>query len=229
MKIMIVGASGGIGNLLTKHFDSKENDLFLTYNKSRNKIYPTRNAKSTIIKSDFTNVNDSENAFSDIEPLDVLINVIGCVANNLIYRMEEQEWDAVINTNLKSIFLSCRYGIPKMVEEGHIINFSSVLGRMGMIGASNYAASKGGVESFTKSLALECLHNRKIYVNAIALGYFKIGLGTDLSEKIVNTIKEKIPLKDFGEPDEIIKAVDYIISSKYLVGQVIEINGGLLL
>jgi len=229
MKIMIVGASGGIGNLLTKHFDSKGNVLYLTYNKSRNKIYTSRNAKSTITKSDFTKVNDVENVFSDIEPLDVLINAIGCVENNLICRMEEQEWDTVINTNLKSIFLSCRYAIPKMVEEGHIINFSSVLGRMGMVGATNYAASKGGVESFTKSLALECLHNRKIYVNAIALGYFKIGMGLDLSEKIVNTIKKKIPLKDFGEPDEIIKVVDYILSSKYLVGQVIEINGGLLL
>ena len=100
---------------------------------------------------------------------------------------------------------------------------------MGMIGATNYAASKGGVESFSKSLALECLHNRKIFVNVIALGYFKVGMGLDLNEKIINTIKEKIPLKDFGEPDEITKAVDYILSSKYLVGQVIEINGGLLL
>jgi 3-oxoacyl-[acyl-carrier protein] reductase len=229
MKIMIVGASGGIGNLLTKHFDSEGNELYLTYNKSRNKIYSTKNAKSSIIKSDFTNVNDAENTFSNVESLDVLINVIGRVANNLIYRMQEQEWDTVINTNLKTIFLSCRYGIPKMIEEGHIINFSSVLGRMGMVGATNYAASKGGVESFTKSLALECLHKRKIFVNAIALGYFKIGMGIDLSEKIINTIKEKIPLKDFGEPDEIIRVVDYIISSKYLVGQVIEINGGLLL
>lgn len=226
---MIVGASGGIGNLLTKHFDSKENELYLTYNKSINKIFSPQNAKSTIIQSDFTDTKDVENAYSKIESLDVLINVIGCVANNLIYRMEEKEWDTVINSNLKSVFLSCRYGIPKMVEEGHIINFSSVLGRMGMVGATNYAASKGGVESFSKSLALECLHKRKIFVNAIALGYFKIGMGLDLSEKIINTIKEKIPLKDFGEPDEILKVVDYVLSSKYLVGQVIEINGGLLL
>ena len=226
---MIVGASGGIGNLLTRHFDSEENELYLTYNKSRNKIFSPQNAKSTIINADFTKVNDVENAFSNIEPLNVLINVVGRVANNLIFRMREQEWDTAINTNLKSVFLSCRYGIPKMVEEGHIINFSSVLGRMGMVGATNYAASKGGVESFTRSLALECLHKRKIYVNAIALGYFKIGMGLDLSEKIVNVIKEKIPLKDFGEPDEITKAVDYVLSSKYLVGQIIEINGGLLL
>lgn len=229
MKIMIVGASGGIGSLLTKHFDSEENDLYLTYNESRNKIYSVKKAKSTIIRSDFTNVNDVENAFTGIESLDVLINAVGSIANNLIYRMKEEEWDIAINTNLKSVFLSCRYAIPKMVEEGHIITFSSVLGRMGMIGATNYAASKGGVESFTKSLALECLHKRKIFVNAVALGYFKIGMGLDLSEKIVETIKEKIPLKDFGETDEITNVVDYILSSKYLVGQIIEINGGLLL
>lgn len=229
MKVMIVGASGGIGNLLTKHFDSEVNELYLTYNESRDKIYPVHNAKFTIIKSDFTDVNDVENAFSDIESLDVLINAVGSVANNLIYRMKEEEWDITINTNLKSVFLSCRYGIPKMAEESHIITFSSVLGRMGMIGATNYAASKGGVESFTKSLALECLHKQKIFVNAVALGYFKTGMGLNLSEKIVETIKDKIPLKDFGETDEITKVVDYILSSKYLVGQIIEINGGLLL
>ena len=228
MKVMIVGASGGIGKLLTRHFDTKENDLFLTYNKSRDKIYPVKKATSTVFKCDFKKITEVEKVFSNIEAIDVLINSIGIVANNLVYRMDEQEWDNVINTNLKSIFLSCRYAIPKINEEGHIINFSSILGRIGMIGATNYAASKGGVESFTRSLALECLHKRKIFVNAVALGYFKIGMGLELSENIIEHIKKRIPLKEFGEPDEILRVIDYIISSKYLVGQVIELNGGLL-
>ena len=228
MKIMIIGASGGIGHLLTKHFDTKENELFLTYNSSKNKIYPVNNAKFTVFRCDFRQKNDVESLFLNIRSIDVLINAIGVVANNLIHRMDEQEWDIVIDSNLKSVFLSCRYAIPKISEEGHIINFSSTLGRMGMIGASNYAASKGGIESFTRSLALECLHKRKIFVNAIALGYFKIGMGLALTDNIKEMIKKKIPLKDFGEPNEIIKAIEYIISSKYLVGQVIELNGGLL-
>ena len=230
MKIFIAGASGGIGSYLTKEFDKIENHLYLTYNTSKEKIYQTKNALSTeIIKVDFTNENEAIAAFSKIEALDLLINIMGSVENNLICRMSEEEWDRVIDTNLKSCFLSCRYGIEKIVEEGHIINFTSILGSTGMIGATNYVAAKGGVEAFTKSFALECLYRRRVFVNAIALGYFKIGMGLNLSEKIENMVKNTIPLKDFGEPEEIIKLVKFIISSKYLVGQIIHLNGGLRL
>ena len=227
MKIMIVGASGGIGQFLTKKFDLDTNELYLTYNTSRDKIYKTKYAKSHIFQCNFKRKKDVEEIFLKIESLDVLINVIGTVENNLIVRMEEEEWDRVISSNLKTVFLSCRYGLSKIVENGHIINFSSILGSTGMIGASNYVASKGAVEAFTKSFALECLHNNKVFVNVIALGYFKIGMGLNLTSKIANMIKDKIPLKVFGEPEEIFKIVEYILSSKYLVGQVIHLNGGL--
>ncbi|MFX1443909.1 MAG: SDR family oxidoreductase [Promethearchaeota archaeon] len=227
MKIMIAGASGGIGSFLTEKFDKKENDLILTYNTSREKIYKTKEALCTIFKCDFTIKQEVIDTFSKIESLDVLINVMGYVENNLICRMKEEEWDRVIDSNLKTVFFSCRYGIEKMVEYGHIINVSSILSCTGMIGATNYAASKGGVESFTKSFALECLHDRKVFVNAIALGYFKIGMGLDLNNKIEKITKEKIPMKDFGDPEEIYKLIKYIISSRYLVGQVIHLNGGL--
>ena len=152
---------------------------------------------------------------------------MGHVENELVRRMDVGAWDRVIESNLKTVFLSCRYGITKVVQGGHIINISSILGSMGMIGASNYVAAKGGVESFTKSFALECLHKNRVYVNAIALGYFKIGMGLTLNEKIANYICQQIPLREFGEPDEIGKLVKYIISSQYLVGQVIHLNGGL--
>ena len=111
---------------------------------------------------------------------------MGHVENELVRRMDVGAWDRVIESNLKTVFLSCRYGITKVVQGGHIINISSILGSMGMIGASNYVAAKGGVESFTKSFALECLHKTRVFVNAIALGYFKIGMGLTLSEKIAN-------------------------------------------
>jgi 3-oxoacyl-[acyl-carrier protein] reductase len=227
MKIMIAGASGGIGRFLTKKFDSEKNDLILTYNTSKDQIYKIKKANSTIFKCDFTKIEEVKSVFSKIKSLDVLINVMGHVENSLICQMEEEEWDRVIASNMKTVFLSCRYGVDKLVENGHIINISSVLGCMGMIGATNYAAAKGGVESFTKSFALECLHDRKIYVNAIALGYFNIGLGLNLSEKIVKITKQKIPLKEFGDPEEIYKLIKYIISSRYLVGQIIHLNGGL--
>jgi len=112
-----------------------------------------------------------------------------------------------------------------MVENSHIINISSVLGTTGMPGATNYVASKGGVEAFTRSLALEVIRD-KIFVNAIALGYFETGLGLKLTDKIKNMVLERIPLKKFGDPEEIGAIVNYIISSRYLVGQVLHLNGG---
>jgi len=226
---MIVGASGGIGRLLTKHYDTKENKLYLTYNTSKENVLPVANANFTILKCDFTKKQEVERIYSNINSLDIIFNALGAVANNLIYKMEEEEWDRVIDANLKSVFLSCRYGYEKLVDKGHIINFSSVLSRMGMIGATNYVASKGGIEAFTRSFALECLNEKKIFVNGVALGYFKVGMGLILSEKITKLMKEKIPIKEFGEPTEILKVVDYIISSEYLVGQIINLNGGLVL
>ena len=227
MKIMIVGASGGIGQFLTKKFDLDSNDLYLTYNTSKDKIHKTKYAKSHIFHCNFIRKKEVEETFSKIESIDVLINVVGTVENNLIVRMEEEEWDRVISSNLKTVYLSCRYAISKIVENGHIINFSSILGSTGMMGASNYVASKGAVEAFTKSFALECLHNNRVFVNAIALGYFKIGMGLNLNNKIANMIKDKIPLNEFGEPEEIFKIVEYVLSSKYLIGQIIHLNGGL--
>ncbi len=229
MKIMIAGASGGIGNYLSKKFDSERNELYLTYNTSKNKICKTEYALSHVLKCNFTKKEEVEKIFENIPSLDVLINVMGHFENCLIYQMDEGEWDRVIASNLKTVFLSCRFAIEKMVDYGHIINISSVLGSTGMIGASNYVATKGAVEAFSRSFALECLHNRRVFVNSVALGYFKIGMGLQLDEKIKTIVKEKIPLKDFGDPDEIFKVIQYIISSKYLVGQVIHINGGLKL
>lgn len=227
MKIMIAGASGGIGNFLTKKFDNEKNELILTYNKHKDNLYITKFSKYSVFKCDFTNKKEAKALFFKIKSLDLLINVMGLLANNLIYQMTEEEWDNVIASNLKTVFLSCKYGIEKIVKNGHIINISSVLGSMGMIGATNYVASKGGVEAFTKSFALECLHRNRVFVNAIALGYFKIGMGLQLPDKITHMMREKIPLKEFGEPEEISNLIKYMISSQYLVGQVIHLNGGL--
>lgn len=228
MNVMIAGASGGVGNYLTEKFDVGGNLLYLTYNSSSDKIFPVTKAQAIICKCDFSNSKEVEYVFSQITSLNVLINTMGHVENNLIKNMEEGEWDRVIASNLKTVFLSCKSGVSKMVDNGHIINISSVLGNMGMIGATNYVAAKGAVEAFTKSFAMECILKRRIFVNAISLGYFKTGLGLKLTENIYKMICEKIPLKEFGEPEEIIKAVNYIISSKYMVGQILHINGGLM-
>lgn len=228
MNIMIAGASGGIGRYLTEQFDRLGNTLYLTYHSRRDMLFQPFRAETVVSKCDFSAAHDVEATFSSVVELDVLINVMGRVENRLIQRMDEGEWDRVIASNFKTVFLSCKFGVSKMADGGHIINISSVLGDIGMPGATNYVVTKGGVEAFTRSFALECLlGTKKIFVNAIALGYFKIGEGLRLTENIAQMAKERIPLKEFGDPEEIYKAVSYLISSKYMVGQTLRVNGGL--
>lgn len=226
MRVLIAGASGGIGRYLTKKFDVLGNWLYLTYNTSQENVYTPKFAIYEKIQCDFTQERSVREAFNTIEYIDVLINVMGTVKNDPIRNMKEATWDWVIETNLKTVFLSCRFGYSRMTPNSHIINISSVLGSTGMRGASNYVASKGAVEAFTKSFALECIRD-KIFVNAIALGYFTIGMGLQLDSKIENLVKDSIPLKEFGDPEEIYTLIQYIIHSTYLVGQVIHLNGGL--
>ena len=155
--IVIAGASGGIGRGLTKYFDKAGNNLVLIHNKNRKNVFIPKKA----IESE------------RIDSIDVLINVMGTTDNNLVKNMDDNQWNGVINNNLDAVFSMCRQAIPCMVEGGHIINISSVLGTTGCIGASNYAAAKGGVEAFTRSLALELIRDN-IFVNGIALGYFNV-------------------------------------------------------
>jgi len=227
LKVLIAGASGGVGSNLIKVFDEDNNELFLTYKDNKNVIIEPKNATYKIIKCDFTNENDVSGLYNNLDFIDVVINSFGTAKNKLIKKMDLADWKAVIDTNLTSTFLSCKHSQNKLKDHGHIINISSVLASTGAIGASNYVAAKGGIESFTKSFALECLLRNKIYVNCIALGYFNTGMGNKLNQKIEKEVKRKIPIYEFGNPNEISSIVKYIISSRYLIGQTIHLNGGL--
>ena len=207
--IVIAGASGGIGRGLTEYFDKADNELRLIYNENKRNIFPPKNATR----------------HDDTRPIDVLINVMGNTENVLVKNMGWLQWETVVYSNLNSVFLSCKETIPHMKPGGHIINISSVLGTTGCVGASNYAAAKGGVEAFTKSLALELIRDN-IFVNGIALGYFNVGMGLKLTDMVKEKVLKQIPLGEFGEPEEIHKMVQYIIDSKYLVGQILHLNGG---
>ena len=207
MNIMIVGAAGGIGQLLAKNFDFDWNYLYLVGHKE--KVYRPSKAKYIEIYTDFTKETSVEHVFSRIKGLDLLINAQGTVANSLIKNMELDDWNKVMDVNVKSIFLTCKCAYPIMNPFGSIINFSSVLATTGMKGASNYAASKGAIESFTKSFALEAISDA-IFVNCIALGYFNVGMGLKLEGKIVEKATRKIPLHYFGHEAEIVKLVNYI-------------------
>ena len=225
VKILIAGASGGVGSYLINHFDREDFELFLTY-KDTIDFYHPKKAKFKVMQCDFSHEDDVKDLFDNLSELDVLINTMGTVDNAIVTKMSLKAWDEVLKSNLTTVFLSCRQALPKMLKNSHIINISSVLGTTGLIGASNYVAAKGGVEAFTRSLAQEALRE-KVFVNAVALGYFDIGLGLKLTEKQRNKVLENIPLGEFGDPSEIGAVIDYIIKSKYLVGQTIHLNGGL--
>ncbi|MGG7618818.1 3-oxoacyl-[acyl-carrier-protein] reductase [Bacillus coreaensis] len=164
--------------------------------------------------------------------LDILVNNAGITRDNLIMRMKEDEWDDVINTNLKGVFLCTKAVTRQMMKQksGRIINISSVVGESGNAGQANYVAAKAGVIGLTKTTAKE-LAPRGITVNAVAPGF----ITTDMTDKLNDEIKEgmlkMIPLAKFGEPKDIANAVTFLASddSRYITGQTIHVNGGMVM
>ena len=160
--------------------------------------------------------------------VDILINNAGITRDGLIMRMKEADFDNVLNTNLKGAFNMCRHVTQPMLKQraGTIINMSSVVGLIGNAGQTNYAASKAGLLGLTKALARE-LSSRHITVNAIAPGYIETEMTESLSDRVKETMLSQIPLKRFGQAEEIAKTVEFLIDNKYMTGQVLEVNGGL--
>jgi 3-oxoacyl-[acyl-carrier protein] reductase len=166
------------------------------------------------------------------EKIDHLINNAGITRDNLLMRMKEEEWDAVLTVNLKGIFNLCKAVIRPMMSQryGRIVNISSVVGLMGNAGQTNYSASKAGVTGFTKSLARE-VASRGITVNAVAPGYIATAMTESLAEAVKESFMQVIPLKKFGTAEDVANAVTFLCSDKagYITGQVLQVNGGLLM
>lgn len=162
--------------------------------------------------------------------LDILVNNAGITRDNLIMRMKENDWDEVVNTNLKGVF-NCTKAVTRQMmkqRKGRIINISSVVGVLGNAGQANYVAAKAGVIGLTKSTAKE-LATRNITVNAVAPGFIE----TEMTDELDNSLKEEmlkqIPLATFGQPEDVANAVVFLASddSKYITGQTIHVNGGM--
>ena len=162
--------------------------------------------------------------------IDILVNNAGTTRDQLLALMSEDDWDFVLSTNLKSVFLFTKAVIKPMLRQrsGRIINMSSVVGLTGNAGQANYAASKGGVIAFTKTAAKE-LAKRNITVNAIAPGFIRTDMTAKLGEKVEAEVKEHIPAGRYGEPEEIASAALFLASDQagYITGQVITVDGGL--
>jgi 3-oxoacyl-[acyl-carrier protein] reductase len=164
--------------------------------------------------------------------IDHIVNNAGVTRDNLLMRMREEEWDAVLSVNLKGVFNLSKAIIRHMISNkyGRVVNISSVVGLMGNVGQTNYAASKAGMIGFTKSLARE-VAARGITVNAVAPGFIATAMTESLPEGIKESFVNIIPMKKFGDPKDVAHAVKFLLSDEaaYITGQVISVNGGMLM
>jgi 3-oxoacyl-[acyl-carrier protein] reductase len=168
----------------------------------------------------------------DFGKIDVLVNNAGITKDGLMMRMSEADWDAVLNVNLKGAFLCTKAAMRGMMKQrsGTIVNIASVIGLMGNAGQANYAASKGGVIAFSKTVAKE-LASRNVRCNAVAPGFIRTAMTDALDEEVQNKMKELIPLSRFGEPEDVANVVLFLASdaSAYVTGQVISTCGGMVM
>ncbi|HEX7715611.1 MAG TPA: 3-oxoacyl-[acyl-carrier-protein] reductase [Bacillota bacterium] len=171
-----------------------------------------------------------DEALKTFGKLDILVNNAGITRDNLLLKMTEADWDAVLDINLKGTFLCTKAAIKPMIKQrsGKIINIASVIGIMGNAGQANYAASKGGIISFTKTMARE-LGKRNIRVNAIAPGFIASKMTEVLSEEARNNLLEQIPLGSLGQPEYVAQAVLFLASpeASYITGHVLNVDGGM--
>jgi 3-oxoacyl-[acyl-carrier protein] reductase len=238
---IITGASRGIGKGIATMFAQNGANVAFTYSSSSDaakslekelKSYGT-NIKS--YQSNAASFDDSQklidNVLEDFGSIDILINNAGITKDNLLMRMQESDFDIVIDVNLKSVFNMTKAVQKTMLKQkkGSIINMSSVVGVKGNAGQSNYAASKAGIIGFSKSIALE-LGSRNIRCNVVAPGFIETEMTAKLNEDTVNEWRKGIPLKRGGTPQDIANTCTWLASdlSSYVTGQVINVDGGML-
>ena len=235
-KIIVTGATGGIGSSIVR---------LLSENGAKVLATGTRIEKLEKLKSEFKSLeilnfdisqNDKIEEFIDRATtqiggeLDCIINNAGITKDNLSIRMTNDEWNKVININLTSTFLMCKFAIKKMLKKkfGKIVNITSVVGHTGNLGQANYTASKAGIIAMSKSLALEYA-KKNININCISPGFIKTDMTDKMDEKFKEVIISKIPSARLGEPEDIAKVVLFLASdqSNYINGETIHVNGGM--
>lgn len=237
---LVTGASRGIGRSIALQLAEEGHNVAVNYAGSKDKAeavveeIKAKGVDSFAIQANVANGDEVKamikEVVSQFGSVDVLVNNAGITRDNLLMRMKEQEWDDVIDTNLKGVFNCIQKVTPQMLRQrgGAIINLSSVVGAVGNPGQANYVATKAGVVGLTKSSARE-LASRGITVNAVAPGFIVSDMTDALSDELKDQMLEQIPLARFGEDTDIANTVAFLASdkAKYITGQTIHVNGGM--
>ncbi|MBX3022334.1 MAG: 3-oxoacyl-[acyl-carrier-protein] reductase [Bdellovibrionales bacterium] len=237
-RVVITGSSRGIGAGIAKYMAAQGARVAVTYSSnpdSAEKVLAELEGDGhMLLKLDVTSSESVEKGFDEVfkkfDGLDALVNNAGITRDQLLMRMKDEDFDAVMATNLRGAYLCCKAVMRPMLKarSGSIVNVSSVVGQMGNPGQSNYSASKAGLEGLTRSIALE-VASRGIRVNAVAPGFIVTDMTDALNEQQKEAIQGRIPLGRLGSVDDIAQSVSFLVSdmSLYITGQVLQVNGGL--
>lgn len=236
---LVTGAGKGIGAAISRELAAYGASLVLNYAHSAQAAETlatelnTNGSKAMTVQADVSDLQQvcdmMEQAWRRFDRIDYLINNAGITRDKTFRKLSVQEWREVIDTNLNGVFYCIHAALPHLIEQGNgsIVNISSIVAQMGNFGQANYAAAKGGLFSFSKTLALE-LAKYNISVNCVAPGFIETDMLAKVPEEYKEQIREQIPLKRFGRPEEVAKAVRFLcIDGDYITGQVIAVNGGM--
>jgi len=238
---LVTGGTGGIGSAIVKNLAEHGCSVAFTYLNNMNKaeeIFLKVSEYSGKYKAYSVNVSNHEDikklmedVLTDFGRIDILVNNAGIIKDSYLMLMKRENWDDVINTNLDSVFNTCKEIIPIMLRQrgGSIINITSIAGLIGVAGQTNYCAAKAGIIGFTRALSKE-VASKNIRVNCIAPGYIDTEMLRRVPENLQITFKESIPIKRFGKPEEVANVVLFLASdfSSYITGQNIIVDGGLM-
>lgn len=228
MTVVVTGASGGLGSYIVQQF-SNEYRIVGTFNTRQPRGGSANVSYCQVDVSRAESVERFVKSLSgDLRQI-VLVNLAGISIDGMGHKLPEDVWNRVLDTNLKGTFLMCRAVLPIMREQawGRIINVSSIVAQKGVMGTAAYSASKGGIFSLTRTLALENAA-KGITVNALALGYFEVGMISVLRPEVQEQVRAMIPMKRLGHPRNVELAIRFLMEADYVTGAVLNINGGLL-
>ena len=239
---IVTGASRGIGAAIARRFAEEGANIVVNYSGSQDKAEAVvaeieqAGGKAIAVKANVADADAvkamADAAMKEFGSIDILINNAGITRDNLMMRMKEDEWDDVINTNLKGVFLCTKAVTRQMMKQraGRIVNIASIVGVMGNAGQANYVAAKAGVIGLTKTTARE-LASRGITANAVAPGFITTDMTEKLGDDVQSTMLAQIPLARFGAPEDVANAALFLASDEasYVTGQTLHLDGGMVM